>query len=240
MPNSIPVIRHIPHEPAGTMEDALRLAGLDFHYVDMFAAPPKYLDAKNVPALIIMGGPMNVDETQKYPYLADEIVWIREALAAETPIVGVCLGAQMLAKAGGVKVYPNGIKEIGWYPIELLPEAATDPLFHDLPTNLTVFQWHGDTFDLPAGAAYLAKSPLCKHQAFRLGKNAWGLQFHIEMTDWMSENWLIEPGFAKEVSELDYIDPEEIRRRTPEEMPGLKKLSATILGRFTELVKARL
>ena len=102
-------------------------------------------------------------------------------MIADLPVLGICLGAQLLAKTLGARVYPNRVKEIGWYPIELTPAAADDPLFAQSGAQ-TVFQWHGDTFDLPAGAVHLARSPLCENQAFRYGHNAYGLQFHIEMT----------------------------------------------------------
>ena len=113
-------------------------------------------------------------------------------LAMDLPVLGICLGSQLLAKTLGARVYPNHVKEIGWYPVELTPAAADDPLFAQSGTR-TMFQWHGDTFDLPSGAVHLARSPACENQAFRYGRRAYGLQFHIEMTAAMIDDWLSVP-----------------------------------------------
>ena len=136
-------------------------------------------------------------------------------------------------------------KEIGWYTITLTPEAANDPLFGGCVDNgqtgqareLTVFQWHGDTFDLPPGAVLLAGSRLCPHQAFRYGGSAWGLQFHIEMTAEMVNDWLGEPGNRGELAGLSYIDPEAIRAETPRQLPGLQSLARQVLGRFADVCR---
>ena len=133
---------------------------------------------------------MNVDEVEKYPHLAQEVEWIKQALAAGLPTLGICLGAQLLAKALGAKVYPNRVKEIGWYSAELTPHADRDPLFEGGGKQITVFHWHGDTFDLPPGTVRLAESKLCRNQAFRYGRSAYGLQFHIEMTAELIDSWL--------------------------------------------------
>jgi GMP synthase (glutamine-hydrolysing) len=237
----IPILRHVPHEPAGTLVDALAAAGLEFRYVDLFqdAAAASRLDLTGVPGLVVMGGPMNVDQTAQYPFLATEVELIRQALARRVPMLGICLGAQLLAKAAGAKVYPNRIKEIGWYSIDLSPAAATDPLLTGCGTSLDVFQWHGDTFDLPPGAVHLASSPACRNQAFRAGPCAYGLQFHIEMTAAMIDDWLGEPGNCGELAELDYIDPEAIRAATPERLPALEVLARQVLGRFAALCRRR-
>ena len=185
-----------------------------------------------------MGGPMNVDETQRYPFLAAEVDWIRRALDLRLPMLGICLGDQLLAKALGAKVFPNRVKEIGWYSMEMTPAAAADPLFAGCGKSLTVFQWHGDTFDLPPGAVHLAHSPLCAQQAFRAGPCAYGLQFHVEMTAAMIADWLGEPGNCGELAELDYIDAAAIRAATPERLPSLEVLARQVLGRFAGLCRA--
>src|SRR5262249_28020070 len=158
-----------PHEGLGTLEDAFRSAGLVYHFLDLFAEAPRALRPDQLAGLVVLGGPMNVDETEKYPFLAAEVDWLRQAVAIELPVLGICLGSQLLAKSLGSRVVPNRIKEIGWYPLELLPAAGDDPLFAGLPPSPTVFQWHGDTFELPAGAVQLARSPACPQQAFRFG-----------------------------------------------------------------------
>ena len=112
---------------------------------------------------------MSANDVDQYPFLAAEVEWIQQAMRQQLPVLGICLGSQLLAKAMGAKVYPNKIKEIGWYPLNMLPATAEDPLFAGCEGTETVFQWHGDTFDLPPGAVLLAQSELCKHQAFRVG-----------------------------------------------------------------------
>ncbi|MFZ5831184.1 MAG: type 1 glutamine amidotransferase [Planctomycetota bacterium] len=240
---SIPVLRHVSHETLGTIADALNRAGLCFHYLDLFEpripqGPIRQLDLSDAPGLIVMGGPMNVDEVDKFPHLADEVQWIRDALDRQLPVLGVCLGSQLLAKAAGARVFPNGVKEIGWYDLQLTPEAATDPLFGGCGPQLRVFQWHGDTFELPADAAHLAYSGFCQHQAFRLGDRAWGLQFHIEVTGEMIDDWLCEPGNCCELESLDYIDPATIRAQMPSELPAMETLAARVFDRFATLCGA--
>jgi GMP synthase (glutamine-hydrolysing) len=170
--------------------------------------------------------------------------WLERAAEARLPVLGVCLGAQLLAKATGSKVYPNEIKEIGWYEVQLLPEADDDPLFGgiakpqaDSIRQLTVFQWHGDTFDLPNGAVRLARSEQCENQAFRYGAAAFGLQFHLEVTAEIIESWLCDGGNCGELAGLSYIEPAAIRRETPGKLPGMERLGRVVFDRFVELCK---
>ena len=121
--------RQVPHETLGTLEDAFRQAGLVYSYVDLFEESPRQLNLEQVSGVVVLGGPMNVDETDVFPFLAQEVEWIREALARKLPILGICLGSQLLAKALGSRVYPNGDKEIGWYKIRFDEGASEDPLF---------------------------------------------------------------------------------------------------------------
>lgn len=240
------IFHHVPHEMAGTVADALDAAGLTAEYTLLYEAVPKRLDMTSVAGLVVLGGPMNVDETDEYPFLVPEVTWIREAVEARVPVLGVCLGAQLLAKALGAKVWHNHVKEIGWYPVELTPLAAADPLFAGCldgmaggsPTadgTFEVFQWHGDTFDLPPGAVHLARSAACENQAFRLGDSAYALQFHLEMTAEMIEDWLGNAENCRELAALDYIEPETIRRETPEQLPALQNIAARVFGRFAAM-----
>ena len=231
------ILRHVAHEPAGTLEAALADAGLGFHYVDLYEETPARLPFEKVSGLVVLGGPMNADESSQYPFLASDVRWIRQAIGMEIPLLGICLGSQLLAKALGTRVYPNNVKEIGWYPVELTAAATDDSLFAGSGT-WTVFQWHGDTFDLPSGACRLARSPLCENQAFRYAHNTWGLQFHIEMTAELIENWLNQPGNCRELAELDYVDPQKIRDQVPQELPRLQRLAAVVLGRFSRMCRA--
>ena len=232
-------LRHVPHEDLGTLADAFRQAGVVYQLVDLFREVPRHFHPEQLAGLVVMGGPMNVDETDRYPFLAAEIAWIQAAVQHDVPVLGICLGSQLVAKALGSKVYPNGLKEIGWYPLDVLPAAIDDALFGGCPPNMTVFQWHGDTFDLPPGAVQLARSPLCAQQAFRFGRAAYGLQFHLEMTGPMIEDWLCESGGCAEIAGLPYIDPAEIRRRTPGELPTLNQHARRMFAEFATLCRER-
>ena len=231
--------RNAEAESMGTIEDALRGAGLPYSYVDLYAQLPRSFDPGQLAALVVMGGPMNVDETERYPYLAAEVDYLRAALDAGLPILGVCLGSQLLAKALGARVYPLERKEIGWYSVETTEAARDDALFSHFGASKRVFQWHGDTFELPDGAVQMAASPLCAQQAFRHGESAYGLQFHMEMTSAMIESWLAEPAGCAEIDALDYIDPQEIRRQIPAELDGMQALAARVFGEFARRCRER-
>jgi GMP synthase (glutamine-hydrolysing) len=231
------VLQQVPHENLASLESHFQRAGLPWQYVELFRTIPARLDMAQAAGLVVLGGPMNVDEVQRFPFLAREVEWIREAVEAEVPLLGICLGSQLLAKAMGAKVYANAVKEIGWYEIELEPAAADDPLFADSSARQIVFQWHGDTFELPPGAVHLALSRGCRHQAFRCGRAAWGLQFHIEMTPATIDAWLREPGNRRELAGLDYIDPQAIAAETPQRMPAMQALGDRVLPRFVSLCR---
>jgi len=233
------VLQQVAHETLGSLEGALRNAGLAWRNVELYADRPGEVDLGGAAGLVVLGGPMNVDEVEKYPYLGREVEWIRRAVAGGLPILGVCLGAQLLAKALGAKVYPNETKEIGWYEIELTPEAAEDRLFGGCERRQTVFQWHGDTLDLPPGAVHLARSELCELQAFRYGTRAYGLQFHVEVTAGMVEEWLAEPTNRDEVAGLKYVDPQAIRAEMGDALGRMRALGDRVLGRFAGMCRER-
>jgi GMP synthase (glutamine-hydrolysing) len=233
--SGIIVLRHVAHEILGTLDSVFLDAALDWRYVDLFDAVPERLGLDDAAGLVVLGGPMNVDQLDAHPWLADEVRWIRQAVDTGLPVLGICLGAQLLAKALGARVTAHPVKEIGWYSLDLTEAAAADPLFHDCGVRHTVFQSHGDTFALPDGAVHLARGEQCENQAFRHGQSAWGLQFHIEMTEAMVHEWLDEPDTRRWCSELDYIDPDAIRVETPEALPKMRLLADRVLPRFAEL-----
>jgi GMP synthase (glutamine-hydrolysing) len=235
MSRFLPILRHVSHESAGTLEGVLSEMEVNFRYIDLFAPECEPPDLKMVSGLVVLGGPMNVDEVERHPHLAWEVSLIKQALAAGLPVLGICLGAQLLAKALGARVYPNQVKEIGWYRINLTPHADRDSLFEGSGKQITVFHWHGDTFDLPPGAVRLAQNELCPNQAFRYGRSAYGLQFHIEMTAEMIDSWLAQPAASGEFAAVEYIDQERIREQTATELPILEALADKMLGRFVRL-----
>ena len=176
------VLQHHPAENLGAIAEALESAALAWQYVRVFDGRPVPTDMKGAGGLIVMGGPEAVYQLDRYPYLRDEIALIENALKAGRPVLGVCLGSQLLAAALGANVRRAAHKEIGWYPVRLRSEAKDDRLLGGVPEEFVACHWHSDIFDLPAGAVPLASSELTELQGFRYGENAWGLLFHAEMT----------------------------------------------------------
>jgi GMP synthase (glutamine-hydrolysing) len=200
------IIRHVHFEDLGSFAEPLTRAGYEFTYYNVGdALPPR--DPAATDLLIVLGAPIGVYEDDKYPFLRDEIDLLTVRLKARQPTLGICLGSQLIACALGAKVYPSGVKEIGWGPIELTDAAVSTPLRHLV--NTAVLHWHGDTFDLPPGAVHLASTPICRNQAFCLGPNILGLQFHPEADPNAGiEAWLV--GHAAELAGAG-IDPRALR-----------------------------
>ena len=198
------VIKHISVEGPGTLGKFLENAGRQFNTVELDTGDKLPDDLSKIEAVISLGGPMNVYEEDEHPFLKDEDIFLKKAIEREIPILGICLGAQLLAKAAGAEVKKAPEKEIGWYRLRLTDEGENDRLFKGIGKEFSVFQWHEDTFQIPKGASLLATSNTCKNQAFRLGKNAYGLQFHIEVDDKMIENWSNEYLKKEEKMLIDY------------------------------------
>lgn len=230
------VFQHVAHEILGTLDPLLRNAGFRIKYVNFERYPDAEPSLEGYEGLIVLGGPMSVDETRDYPFLETEIRLIKDAMQRGFPILGICLGSQLLAKALGAKVKKNPEKEIGWYDVSPTLEGASDPLISGFSGLERIFQWHGDTFELPEGAVRLASSPLCSNQAFRLGENIYGFQFHLEVDEPMIERWLSVPANKEEIEALKgKIDPNVIMQDTPEYIERLKELSDTTFGGFLSL-----
>ena len=175
---NVQVLQHVPFEGIGSIERWL--ADRDAHtrytrFYESFELP----DPRHVDLVIAMGGPMSVNDEREHPWLASEKEFIRQSIGLGLPVIGICLGAQLIANALGARVYPGRHTEIGWFPVEAVD---TDGDVFRLPSGLPVFHWHGETFDLPAGAVRLAGSEACENQAFQIGRNIVGLQFHLETT----------------------------------------------------------
>lgn len=185
------IFQHVPHEGLGAFEAPFREAGLELQTVESWREDLSRLKIEPGAwdGVVVMGGPMSANDADRLPFIREELRLIEETLKADLPFLGVCLGSQLLAKALGMRVYPGTQKEIGWYPLWTRPEARGDPLFGEFPPRLAMFQWHGETFELPLGAKLLASSEMFLHQAFRYGEKAYGLQFHAEMTPEMIAEW---------------------------------------------------
>ncbi len=184
------IIKHVPFEGPGLLAEELSSRGHSYRIVELHrgdALPETSTDT--IGGVIVLGGPMNVDETDRYPFLSEERVWIKDVLAAGIPIMGVCLGAQLMARSAGAPVVANEEKEIGFDAIELTDEGIRDPIFSGVPNRFDVFHWHGDRFELPAASTLLSRSAQCRHQALRLHPSAYGFQFHLEITEDMIDRW---------------------------------------------------
>ncbi len=190
MPGTILFIRHIAIEGPGSMQGFFEHTAWRLSTVKLDAGEdlPRTLD--EIEALIVLGGPMNVYEEGAHPFLKDEDRLLKEALERDIPVMGICLGAQLLAKASNAAVTRAPVREIGWHEVELTANARSDPLFYGLPQVLNVFQWHEDTFAIPEKGVHLAASSGCPNQAFRARRHAYGLQFHVEVTPPMIESWI--------------------------------------------------
>jgi GMP synthase (glutamine-hydrolysing) len=189
MEKHILIIKQVEQEGPGLIEKMFAANGWGFMTIELSRNEKLPSDFDGIGALVVLGGPMNVYEEKQYPFLKEEESLIRKALIEEVPILGICLGAQLLAKTCGGQVKKAPHKEIGWYKVEKTVDGKKDTLFAAGPDHIQVFQWHEDTFDIPEGAVLLAEGKDCKNQAFRVGQNAYGLQFHIEVTEDMIRNW---------------------------------------------------
>jgi GMP synthase-like glutamine amidotransferase len=217
--------RHVPFEHLGLIAESLQEHAIEYRYVDLYESPRAHL-VEEADGLIFMGGPMSVNDD--LPYIRQELRLIEEAVARGKPVLGVCLGAQLIARALGGRVYKNPLKEIGWFPVRFTAAAQTDRLFAGLGAPELVFHWHGETFDLPAGAELLASSDACRHQAFRAGANVYGLQFHLEVTPEMIADWCAQDANCGDMREIEApIDPQC-------NAPRLRELSRQIFGRWCE------
>jgi GMP synthase (glutamine-hydrolysing) len=232
------VLRHVPHEHLGTFALALRANDLAYKYVNLYEDANPNISVDGSSALIILGGPMNVYETDKYPFLKMEDGLIKRAIEKDIPVLGICLGAQLIAKSLGARVTKNREKEIGWYPLKVTDEGSKDNLLRSLSVEETVFQWHGDAFEIPMEAAHLAESALCPNQAFRFGSSVYGLQFHIEVTSEMVLEWLNVPENRREITPLkDNINPESIETEIPQFISRLNLLAKGVFQEFCTLIR---
>lgn len=230
------VVRHVPWEGPHRVADALEAAGLRIESrrpLEGEALPP----VGDIAGAVFMGGPMNVDETDRYPGLAAEREWLADAIAGDLPVLGVCLGSQLIARALGAEVRPGGAPEIGWSPIEVFDPS--DPLTGGLAPETSVLHWHGDVFGLPPEARALARSERTEIQAFR-ARNAWGLLFHAEADAGLVQTWLAERSMADEAAAA--IGPgasERLREDAARFGPDLAERSQPGFVAFAELAAAR-
>jgi GMP synthase (glutamine-hydrolysing) len=230
------VFQHAASEPLGVLDPMLRRWGFRIRYANFARDPGLQLDLGRYNGLVVLGGPMNVDQSAAYPHLLTEIAAIREALRLGMPVLGICLGAQLLAAALGARVRPNRVREIGWYRLQPALHANKDRLFRHFNGSQHVFQWHAYTFDLPPGAVHLASTESCEHQAFRFGERAYGLQFHLEADEALIQRWLAVPAYRAELeTEGGTEGVARVLRDTHGHVVPALKLSERVFHEFIEL-----
>jgi GMP synthase (glutamine-hydrolysing) len=187
---SVVVLQHVAPEHPGLLGNVLAARGFAIRTVRTWLGEPVPKDLQDASALVVMGGPMGVHDTGPFPNLRDEAHRIEMAIAADLPILGVCLGSQLLAKVLGAKIGPGPRKEIGWHRVHRPLASADDALFAGAPSSFFALHWHGDAFDFPSSTVGLARSDLTPHQAFRFGRAAYGILFHLEVSREMMKDWV--------------------------------------------------
>jgi GMP synthase (glutamine-hydrolysing) len=231
------VFQHVAYEILGTLNSQLKDAGFRIRYVNFGREPAAEPALDGYNGLVVLGGPMNTDQIDEHPHLATEVRVIGDAIERGMPILGICLGAQLIAKALGAGVCRNSEKEIGWYEVCPTEDGRRDPLIGKFGPAERIFQWHGDTFDIPEGGVRLAASQSCPNQAFRYGDNVYGLQFHLEVDERLIERWLLVPHHCAEIAELGgRIDPDVVRLETKANIERSKRLARDVFGSFIEVI----
>ncbi|MEJ2118658.1 MAG: glutamine amidotransferase [Alphaproteobacteria bacterium] len=229
---TVNVIRHLAFEDLGAFEPVLTQAGYSIRYHDIGVDDISALNPHDAGLLVVLGGPIGAYEDDKYPFLSGEIEHLAARLAADKPTMGICLGAQLMARALGARVYPGAEKEIGFAPLSLTESGRASCLgvFESEP----VLHWHGDIFDLPDGATCLASTRVCPNQAFSYGANAIAFQFHPEAGGAGFERWLI--GHTAELAQAGKDIP-QLRAENERLAPGLKRRAETCLQQWLAQLK---
>lgn len=220
-------IRHVAFEDLGSFAEPLAQHGYHVRYIDTGIDDLTF--ATHVDMLIVLGGPISSNDEARYPWLRDEIELIRQRIVRGLPVLGICLGAQLIARALGARVYAASAKEIGFAPIDLTPEGRQSPLA--ALASGPVLHWHGETFDLPPDARRLASTAICETQAFSLGARVMACQFHPEAGDGRFERWLI--GHHGELA-MDGIDINQLRAMEQRERDGLRARGNTFLSNWLD------
>lgn len=228
-------LQHVPFEEPAFIEEWAKLRSFSFELTRLFEVS-HFPAQEDFDALIVMGGPMGVYEQEKFPWLSQELSFIKEAIGKEKKVMGICLGAQLLAYALGAKVYPHTQREIGWFPIEAV-DGEKDPLFSGFPSPCTVFHWHGDTFELPSGAQNFFRSQTCENQAFLFGGRVLGLQFHLEVSQKSLEKMVLAlPGDLRpegsKSSQFQYVQNRSEILAGSSQSELLRPILYTLLDRF--------
>jgi len=225
--------QHIDCEGPGSLLEVLKSKDVQLDILKPFKGDK--VPSQLGDGLVVLGGPMGVYEERAFPWMTEELNAIRKCLALGLPVLGICLGSQMLAHAAGAQVYRGALPEVGWYPVELTPQGQLDPLLLGLPDSFEAFHWHGDTFNLPPGATRLAGSEYYPQQVFKVGRNAYGFQCHLEVTEAMVRDWAAL--YAKELTtQGGPVRPERVLEDLGPKARALQALSEQVFIRFAALL----
>lgn len=230
------VFKHVAAENLGTLKPLLAEEGFRIRYVNFNREPEARPPLEKYQGLIVLGGWMGVYEADQYPHLKVEYELIEEALKRDIPVLGICLGAQILAHTLGANVRKHSQKEVGWQEVELTAAGRKDPLLAHFAAKERVFQMHGDTFDIPQGAEHLARSEVCPGQAFRYGEKAYGLQFHLEVDGQMIGRFLGQAENRAEVEKFGGVEAiKKMEEETADRLPHSIELSRQTFASFIRL-----
>lgn len=230
------VFQHVANKILGTLNPTLKARGLNIRYVNYERTPDEHPSMQKYNGLIVLGGHMSVYEADKYKHIRVEMRLIEEALKKNIPVLGICLGAQLLAHVLGSDVRKNAEKEIGWYDLKLTDKGVQDPLFSHFKPVEKVFQLHGDTFDIPSSCSHLATTNACPSQAFKYGEKVYGLQFHLEADEAMITRWLDNPRNQEEMfSTHKDFSMEQMRLDTQINISNSLELSKKTFEKFIDL-----
>lgn len=232
------VLQHVAAEPLGLLDPMLRRRRHRIRYVNFARDPEAQPRLDRYQALIVLGGPMQVGQSERFPHLRTECRLIEQALTERKPVLGICLGAQLLAHVHGAPVGPAPRPEIGWYALHPTQATADDQVLAPLVRPHPVYQWHHWGFDCPSGGVSLAEHPESGCQAFHLDPNAWGFQFHLELDERLIRRWLNLPFYRNDLaaSGLERT-PEDIWQATRQHLPRALELADAVFGRWLDLLR---
>jgi len=234
------VFQHVAHRILGTLNPTLRNHKLNIRYINFDRTPDEHPSIEKYNALIILGGYMGVYETDKYRHIKTELKLIEDALKKDIPILGICLGSQLIAQVLGSVVRKHNVKEIGWHNVTLTPDGQSDKLFTHFNQTEKLFQMHGDTFDIPSNTVQLAQSSMCNSQAFRYGDKVYGLQFHLEVDQASINRWLTYNEILNSIEQSGGLySAETIRAETKLYVPRSVDLSLQTFENFVNIFSTK-